>query len=240
MGLTIHYTLSVKRGTTIGFVKNLLRRTQRRARKNGCAHVGKVLHSTETDADAPPFFSSAPGHERRLHSGGSGTHGWLLEVWPGEGCETAVFGILQHRRILPPKKGQPKWPPRYSKCSDWKLDAFCKTQYAGEFGWEHFRACHLRVIQLLDLWRAAGARVKVWDEGCYWKTRSEEKLRQELGDYDRMIAALGGVFKDAYEIGEVVAPIFAYKNFEQLEHEGQRLIRERLMPLRKALTEAPR
>lgn len=221
MGLTIHYTLSVKRGTTVRFVKTLLRHTQRLARRNGCAHVGKVLHSTESDPDAPPFFDSVPGRERRLHGGGSGTHGWLLEVWPGEGCETAVFGILQHRRILPPKKGQPGWNTRYSKCSDWRLDAFCKTQYAGEHGWEHFRACHLRVIQLLDLWQAAGVGVKVWDEGCYWKSRSETKLREELDDYDRLIAGLGGVFKDAYENGEVVAPIFAYQNFERLEHEGR-------------------
>jgi hypothetical protein len=44
MGLTIHYKLSVKRGTQIAWIKNLLRRTQRLARKNGCAHVGKVLH----------------------------------------------------------------------------------------------------------------------------------------------------------------------------------------------------
>jgi hypothetical protein len=240
MGLTIHYSLSVKRGTTFRFLKNLLRQTQRLARKNGCAHVGKVLHSTETDPDAPPFFDSVPGRERRLHGGGSGTHGWLLEVWPGEGCETAVFGILQHRRTLPPKQRQPAWITRYSKRSDWNLDAFCKTQYAGEHGWEHFRACHLRVIHLLDLWRETGARVKVHDEGGYWESRSEKKLRQELDDYDRLIAGLGGVFKDAYESGEVVAPIFAYQNFERLEHEGQHLLQERLMPLRKALAETPR
>src|ERR1035437_8439531 len=201
MGLTIHYTLSVKRGTKIAWLKNLLRRTQRLARKNGCAHVGKVLHSTETVAGPPPFFDSVPGRERRLHGGGRGTHGWLLEVWPGEGCETAVFGILQHRRILSPKKGQPEWQTRYSKRSDWKLATFCKTQYAGEHGWEHFRACHLRVIQLLDLWREAGARMKVWDEGCYWKTRSETKLRQELGDYDHLAVTIR-IFEHAAQPGD--------------------------------------
>lgn len=80
MGLTIHYTLTVKCGTTFAFIENLLRRTQRLARKNGCAHVGKVLHAAETDPDAPPFFDCAPGQERRWHEGGPGTHGWLLEV----------------------------------------------------------------------------------------------------------------------------------------------------------------
>jgi hypothetical protein len=236
MGLTIHYTLSVKRGTKIVWLKNLLRRTQRLARKNGCAHVGKVLHAAETDADAPPFFDCAPGSGRRLHGGGGGSNGWLLEVCPGEGCETAVFGVLQHRRVLPPKPGQPRWKTRYSKCSDWKLDAFCKTQYAGEHGWEHFRACHLRVIQLLDLWREAGARVEVEDEGGYWKTRSEAKLRRELEEYDRYIAALGGVFKDDYGDSEVVAPIFSYPNFERLEHEGRQMFGERMPPPQSGLT----
>ncbi len=186
MGLTIHYTLTVKRGTTFGFIKNLLRRTQRLARKNGCAHVGKVLHSTETDPDAPPFFCSVPGRERRLHEGGAGTNGWLLEVWPGEGCETAVFGTLQHQRILPRKKGQPKWQTRYSKLSDWRLDAFCKTYYAVAHGREHFVQCHERVIQLLDLWRDAGVRVEVHDEGGYWINRSRAALAAQIRDPKRV------------------------------------------------------
>lgn len=183
MGLTIHYTLTVKRGTTFAFIQNLLRRTQRLARKNGCAHVGKVLHSTETDPEVPEFFDCAPGIERRLHEGGRGTHGWLLEVWPGEGCETAVFGTVQHRRILPRKMGQPKWQTRYSKLSDWKLDAFCKTYYAAAHGREHFVQCHERVIQLLDLWRDAGIQVEVHDEGGYWTHRSREALAAQIGDH---------------------------------------------------------
>ena len=184
MGLTIHYTLAVKRGTTFCWLKNLLRRTQRLARKNGCAYVGKVLHSTESDPDAPSFFDCAPGNERRLHGGGRGTHGWLLEIWPGEGCETAVFGILQHRRKLPPKKGQAAWRTRYSKRSDWKLDAFCKTCYAAEHGLEHFVECHERVVRLLELWRGAGVRLWVHDEGAFWKTRSREILAAQIGDVE--------------------------------------------------------
>jgi hypothetical protein len=227
MGLTIHYTLSVKRGTTVGWLKNLLRRTQRLARKLGCAHTGKVLFSTDEDPEAPPFFECAPGNGRRTDGGGPGTDGWLLEVWPGKGCETAVFGILGHRRKLPLKKGEREWQRRYSKRRDWKLDAFCKTQYAGKHGWEHFRACHLRVIRLLDLWREAGAGVEVCDEGRYWETRSETRLARELADYDRLIAGLGGMLKDANDEGEVVAPIFNYPNFERLEHEGRQLLRER-------------
>lgn len=229
MGLTIHYTLSVKHGTLVAWIKNLLRQTQRLARKLGCAHIGKVLYSTDEDPDAPQFFECATGNGRRTDGGGHGTVGWLLEVWPGEGCETAVFGILGHRRVLTPKKGRRDGPRRYSKLRDWKLDAFCKTQYAGEHGWEHFRACHLRVIRLLDLWREAGAGVEVRDEGHYWETRSETRLAKELADYDRLIAGLGGMLKDASDEGEVVAPIFNYPNFERLEHEGRQLLSERRM-----------
>jgi hypothetical protein len=223
MGLTIHYRLSVRRRSSVGLVLDLVKATARYARKIGCAHVGKVLHATETDPTAPVFFDSHPAHERRC-IGGPGEHGWLVEIWPGEGCETASFGICVQREDLPRRKGEPAWPPRYR--TRLALDSFCKTQYAGEHGWEHFLACHRRVIHLLDFWRARGGRAQVHDEGGYWKSRSETKLRKELGDYDRLIAGLGGVFKDAHESGEVIAPIFAYQNFERLEHEGQQALIE--------------
>lgn len=174
----------MKRGTRVRDLRKVLYRLARRARQNGCAHVGKVLHSAESDPAAPSFFDCAPGSERRLDGGGRGTHGWLLEVWPGEGCETAVFGILQHRRKLPRKRGQPEWVTRYAKLSDWKLDAWCKTYYAAEHGHKHFVQCHERVIQLLDLWRAAGFGLVVEDEGGFWKTRSREALAAQIGDLD--------------------------------------------------------
>jgi len=233
MGLTIHYTLSIKKGTTYGYLHDLLKSTARLARRIGCAHVGKVLHSTETDPTAPPFFETYPGNERRL-AGGPGTHGWLVEVWPGEGCETATFGILRERREIPPPQRKAVWPPRYQ--TRLRLQSFCKTQYAGEHGWEHFLECHLRVIHLLDYWREMGAQVKVHDEGGYWESRSEKKLRQELDDYNRLIAGLGGAFKDACDASggglSVESPIFSYKNFERLEHEGRQKFGCRIQPLR--------
>ena len=191
MGLTIHYTLSVKRGLTFVALKNLLRRLQRQARKDGCAYVGKVLHSTESDPDAPPFFDCAPGRERRLHGGGRGTEGWLLEIWPGEGCETAVFGVLRHRRELKPRKGE-EWRTRYSKRSEWKLAGFCKTEYAAEHGREHFLQCHERVIRLLDLWRGEKLCLNVHDEGGFWKTRSRAQLAVQVGGPESSARRAGG------------------------------------------------
>jgi hypothetical protein len=78
--------------------------------------------------------------------------------------------------------------------------------------------------------------VKVHDEGGYWKSRSEKKLRRELEDYDRLVAGLGGVFKDACDASggglSVESPIFGYKNFERLEHEGRQQFGGGIQPLR--------
>ena len=236
MGLTIHYTLSVKNRTTHRFVQDLLKGTRRLARKIGCAHVGKILHSTETDPTSPPVFETHPGRERRL-VGGPGTHGWFVEVWPGEGCETAKFGVLREWREMPDKGRGAMRLPHYQ--TRWRLHWFCKTQYAGEHGWEHFLKCHQRVIRLLDHWREMGVHVKVNDEGGYWKSRSEKKLRHELDDYDRLIAGLGGLFKDACDVSDgrlsVESPIFSYKNFERLEHEGQQECGGRIQQLHETL-----
>ena len=184
MGLTIHYTLTVKHGMGIRALKKLLLKTQMLARKNGCAHVGKVLHSSKSDSDAPPFFDCRPGRKRRLHGGGRGTKGWLLEVWPGEGCETAVFGVLEYHRELPRRKRQLIWEVRYAKRPNWKLHAWCKTCFAAEHGCENFVQCHLRVIQLLDLWRKAGVTVEVHDGSGYWKSRDRELLVREGAAYE--------------------------------------------------------
>ena len=126
MGLTIHYTLRPGRLRTVVELKRVLRRLQRLARKNGCVRVGKVLPAAESDPEAPEFFDCAPGHERRLHNGGAGTEGWLLEVWPGEGCETMVFGLVAHRRELR-RKGPSSWRRRYAKRRYWRR--INKTQY---------------------------------------------------------------------------------------------------------------
>lgn len=191
MGLTIHYTLTLKRGTTERWFKHLLRRTRRLALKIGCPKVGPVLDSVEIDLGAPEFFKTASGDERRLN-GGPGTRGWLLEVWPGEGCETALFGTLRHRLVLPPRKGRPRGETRYAKRTKWELSEHCKTCYAARHGAEHFIECHLRVIRLLDYWREAGVKVEVHDETGYWKTRDLKPLVLEGTSYFAYLKKMGG------------------------------------------------
>ena len=76
------------------------------------------------------------------------------------------------------------------------------------------------VISLLDFWHGLGVRVKVSDEGDFWKTRSVEKLRNRFDRYNGLMAAISGALKDAGNGLSVESPIFDYKNFERLEHEG--------------------
>lgn len=271
MGLTIHYTLSVKENLSAGVVRELARRTAQFARKIGCTKVSEPFRA-EQDGTCPPLLFSIrkpKANEQRAHSsppvfglnelyqraGLSPSHradfepasqsglfgaamprrGWLVNIWPGEGCETAKLGLCQYpRRIL--FRGE--FVPTSFK-TGWQFGSFCKTQYAGEHGWENFLKCHRLVVSLLDFWRGLGVRVKVNDQGGYWETREVEKLRTELGGYDRLVAVMGGMFKDACGEGggglSLASPIFDYKNFERLEHEGQQEFGARIQQLQKKL-----
>jgi hypothetical protein len=235
MGLTIHYTCSVKDDLSSGPIYQMAQRTADYARKIGCAKVSPLIPAKEHPEDAPLFF--------RVGKAKDGTfgavrpwRGWLVDVWPGAGCETATLGLCQY----------PEWTTLDGKrvptgCGrGWRFHSFCKTQYAGEHGWDNFLKCHLLVISLLDFWRSMGVRVKVNDEGGYWKTRSIEKLREELAQYDSLLAAAGGIFKDAEGGLTVKSPIFDYKNFERLEHEGWQKFGGRLQQLRGSLSKNAR
>jgi len=184
MGLTISYTLSATRRLDEEEVRQRVQRTARYARKIGCAHVGKVLRASESDPDAPEFFDSVAGRERRMF-GGPRTRGWLVEIWPGEGCETITLGLCRRFHLVTrPLKGRrglflPQFEP-----AGWQLDAFCKTYYAAVHGIEHFVQCHERVVRLLELWRGSGVRLRVHDEGGFWKTRDRAALAAQLGDHE--------------------------------------------------------
>ena len=180
MGLTIHYSLRARGTLKDETVHRIVQRTARLAKEIGCAHVGKVLPAWDEDRTAPEFFDSAGRTLRRMF-GGPGKRGWLVEVWPGEGCEPAVFGLIRRRPRVPgdwEKTRNPRWNSR------WELAAWCKTYYAAEHGLEHFVQCHERVVQLLELWRRADVKVRVHDEGGHWKTRSREALAAQIGDHE--------------------------------------------------------
>ena len=186
MGLTIHYTLSATQRLDEKELRQRVQRTARYARQIGCAYVGKVLRSSEGDPNAPEFFDSVVGGERRLF-GGPRTRGWLVEIWPGAGCETLTLGLCREYRLLkrPPKgKGRRQsFLPHYAPAG-WRLDAWCKTYYAAEYGLDHFVQCHERVVRLLELWRRSGVRLQVDDEGGFWKARDRKALAAQIGNLE--------------------------------------------------------
>jgi hypothetical protein len=66
-----------------------------------------------------------------------------------------------------------------------------------------------------------GVDVKVEDEGEFWLTRSSERLRERLGTYDRMVAAMAGALADDLGKESVKGEIFNDVRFERLEAEGR-------------------
>jgi hypothetical protein len=223
MGLTIHYRLSVAKNISPDGVRELVQRVAHYARKIGCAEVSEPLRPFRE-----PVYSRLSVRAGRPEDGCFGfvpaSEGWLVEVWPGEGCESAHFGLCQYPREAPYElRGQRGWvKTQYRR--GWLFQGACKTQYAAEHGWDHFLRCHKTIVSLLKFWRQLGVTVKVSDEGEYWTTRSEKKLRDILNRYDGLMAVVAGAFKDAAgETGTgqaVEAPILARSDFERLEAEG--------------------
>jgi hypothetical protein len=201
MGLTISYTLSTNRKPAEALLLRMVEQTAQLARKIGCPEV-----------QGPQ--AGGPDHWKmwKLPDGSttgepvSALEGWSVCVLPGEGCETAQFGLC-----------------RYPGIKGWKLTSWCKTQYAARHGIQHFLDSHRRVICLLDLWRDFGVKLDVCDEGEFWQSRSIEQLVRRVGVYDRMVAAVAGALKDQTLQGDspVKAEILNDSRFERLEAEGR-------------------
>lgn len=221
MGLTIHYKLSVTKYLASAVVRELADRTALYARKIGCAEASETVRAAG-DENLAPLFVQVGRPEDGCFGHVAPKRGWLVDVWPGEGCEGAVFGLCQYPRWILSRNGEVS--TGYE--DGWLLKSFCKTQYAGEHGWEHFLICHKRVVSLLDFWRQLGVAVEVLDEGGYWETRDEKKLRASWECYDGLVAAVAGILKDAADVSgsgnSIESPIFARNDFERLEAEGRR------------------
>lgn len=212
MGLSIAYTLATPHKVKAAVLRQLVERTAEFAKRIGCEEVGEPL-------------AGGPDHWKlwKLPDGSTtgepvaALEGWSLSVMPGEGCESANFGLC-----------------RYPSVKGWKLTSWCKTQYAARYGIEHFLACHRRVISLLDLWRDFGIEAEVGDEGEYWQTRSLQQLRRRVAMYDRLVAAVAGAIKD--EGQQVKAEIFSDARFERLEAEGRAEFAAPIEELRRLLS----
>jgi hypothetical protein len=120
-----------------------------------------------------------------------------LYLWPGEGCESLEFNF---QRIN----------------GKFVCKSCCKTQYA-----EQFVKCHLLVIQLLDMLKAEGFDVDVYDEGGFWETRDIKVLAKNINESTALISAvLGGLKSAVADRGIVVeAPIEKSQNYMKVDED---------------------
>lgn len=145
--------------------------------------------------------------------------GFLFPVGVGEDCEPLWLGLCRY-----PLTVRVEDRLRRTNFHGWRLKSFCKTQYAGLHGWEHFRRCHTAVIDLLAAARRLDLTVEITDEGDYWPGRDLEALRRSLDQMNAVVAAAAGVLKDCGEESggtRVQSPILAHPQFERLEAEGE-------------------
>lgn len=134
-----------------------------------------------------------------------------FDTLPGEGAETAAFGLATHSEIT-----------EITQEKDWMWHGFCKTQYASnpEYGGiNNFFKCHLMLVRMLDEAQKLGILYKVSDDSGYWEKRDVKDLVNMIHQNNIMMAALTGQLRDGLN-AEVKAPIFEYPNFEYLEAEG--------------------
>lgn len=201
MGLTIHYTLETRHSLSLAAVRRLLEPLRDRAALLGFVEVGPWLR---LGPDYPGLYYQPPGSSRFSECLPPAA-GWLFHATPGDGCESVRIGLCRHAGV-----------------PGWRLESFCKTQYASRHGWEHFLHCHLAVVLLLTAAETVGLRVTVEDEGGLWESGSFAVLRRNLAEYDEGVAALGGALKDAAEAADqtIEAPILDHPQFEHLEAQG--------------------
>lgn len=183
--------------------------------------------------------------------------GFMFTTYPGEGSEEANFGLMRYPseitlnvdelydyRIPNPLKemtirtGYKAW--------GWSWGSFCKTQYASNYGLTNFAQCHIAVCAMLDhIYMNDRLNLEVSDEGGYWDNRSVQKLIQEVGDWNQMIAAFAGVMLDAKNTPELkdttlIMPIIENPQFEVLETEGRNKLPKSAQTIMEALIDVLR
>lgn len=221
MGLTIHYSLRLAtRSAAVAerTVRELHAAATRLAQRRGLGEVDPVIPLAEAAMHARRYVLV----RRRHHLDSIDVEpaaGWCFTVDIGEGCEPATFGL----GLYPAFVADGARRRRTGFGGAWTFGAFCKTQYASCRGAEHLVRCHAAVIDLILLWKKAGATVTISDEGEYWPGRDPRTLLARTETLNRFVAALAGATKDASEAAggpPVQSPIFAHPRFEHLEAEG--------------------
>lgn len=210
MGLTIHYELRLPGDMPESDVDQKIAALRARAIELSLPAVSMVHHADPAeDSETGNWIDFVAGmmaqpFEEDQHVGDPKTaRGFLVN--PGKGSEPATFGFL--RRATPD-----------GISSEWYWYCSCKTQYAANEGNAHFVFCHTAVVALLDFAVTLGIEATVADEGGFWETRSVDRLVEEVGRMNHLIAALAGKLSDALGPDRgLEAPIFEHPEFERLE-----------------------
>ena len=229
MGLTIHYRIKLKATDTKTGIVDAWRLVSRaHAFAMRLQNMGRVKRVGEITCSRE-VLDQTIAFDRRLDFEGKWRmklvtphRGWVYHVNVGDGCEPVQLGLCRYP-YTGPQVGPRRWAKIHSpQQAIWRLEGFCKTQYASQHGWDHFLACHRTALELIHYWSRTGAKVIIRDEGGYWPRLSEEKLRRSLGEYDGLTAAFAGALKDAAgdDVGSIKAPIFHHPQFEKLEAHG--------------------
>lgn len=126
-------------------------------------------------------------------------HVFAFHIWPGEGADSAPFGLALHPRTINARtcpwgrvdgfKTRPK---------GWLWSGCCKTGYAGypeNGGVENFLRCHLPLVRMLDHARAMGILDDAVDESGFWAGRDFADLVTYMGGSEDMIRDLARQFK---------------------------------------------
>ena len=226
MGLTVHYQLAAPKNCDAAqafeFVRAMRRRAQGFKQRSRVDKVQPIGNDHDTLRWATDYRTVPHPYHAGTWSGIEipAEEGFLFWVEVGRDCEPLLLGLCRYPKtvLLGGKRYRTERP-------GWRLGRFSKTQYASLHGWEHFRRCHGAVVDLLRSLRQPGLEITIHDEGDYWPGRSLEALRRNLDEMNGIVAAAAGAFKDLDEasngLSNVVSPIFAHPQFEQLEAEGE-------------------
>lgn len=224
MGLEIFYDLH----TPATWDRTKVRSAVLAARRHAMTLGFKEVNPVKRNDPARPRTMGVRRLPKDLYVTADAEDGWFFRTWPGEGCETAIFGLCRfpaHVKV----EGR---SIAFGWGAGWHFHDGCKTQYADLVSRAHFLKCHLGIISILDFFRAEGCVVRVRDGGDFWKSRRVERLTRRLEEMHAAVAAVAGVFKDAADglPGAVIAPITMRADFERLEARGRAQLGRRRGP----------
>lgn len=117
MGLTIHYKLRLPATVTPAAAERLVRTAHRRAaalvKRRGLAEIGSVHLPDPENPWCCQFVLEKRGEDTFGHDL-KPKAGWMFSVHPGEGCESAEFGLCLYPATI--RVGRRTLP---TKCSGW-------------------------------------------------------------------------------------------------------------------------